>query len=77
MYAYAGCISGAALRPDFFGMVEAAGLRRVEVLSDRDALAAYFSAAPDELQALASRTGVRVEDLLGKVRSLTFRAWKA
>jgi arsenite methyltransferase len=77
VYAYAGCISGASLRADYFAMVERAGLGRIEILAERDPLAGYLSAAPEEAWALAARTGVRVEDLLGTVRSVTYRAWKA
>jgi arsenite methyltransferase len=76
VFAYVGCISGASLRSDYFAMVERAGLRRVQVLREHDALAAYIDAAPEEARALVERTGVRVEDVTGKVRAVTYRAVK-
>ena len=42
-----------------------------------DSLAGLKASAPDEAQALLDRTGVRWEDVAGKVRSITFRARKA
>lgn len=73
---YVGCVSGAIQRQAYFGLVESAGLARIEVLREIDALAAFAAGAPEEAQALSERTGVRREDILGKVRSVTFRAWK-
>jgi hypothetical protein len=32
------------------------------------------TAAPDEVRALLERTGARREDLVGRIRSITFRA---
>ncbi len=74
VYAYVGCISGAALRNDYFRLVESAGLREVTVLRDVDSLALFSSAAPDEAQALLERAGVLPEEIAGKVRAITFRA---
>ena len=76
LLAYVGCISGAIQRNEYFALVERAGLSKIEVLRDIDALAAFAAGAPEEARALAERTGVRVEDVLGKVRSVTYRAWK-
>ena len=76
LYAYVGCIAGAAQRSDYFGQLEAAGLSGVTVLKDVDYVAAMAAAAPDAAQALLERTGVRAEEVRGLVRSLTFRATK-
>ena len=72
--AYVGCVAGATLRADYFRLVEAAGLGEIEVLKDVDSTCVMAEAAPDETQALLERTGVRFEEIAGKVRSLTFRA---
>ena len=77
VYAYVGCISGAALRSEYFGQLRAAGLGDPEILKDVDYLAGLKASAPDEAQALLDRTGVPWEDVAGKVRSITFRARKA
>ncbi len=74
LYAYVGCIAGAALRGDYLGLVEAAGLGELQVLKDVDYTSASAAAAPGEMQALLERTGVRLEEIAGKVHSLTFRA---
>jgi arsenite methyltransferase len=72
--AYVGCVAGATLRADYFRLVEAAGLGEVEVLKDVDSTCLMAEAAPDDTQALLGRTGVRFEEIAGKVRSLTFHA---
>jgi hypothetical protein len=77
VYAYVGCVAGAAQREDYFGLLSAAGLGPVEIVSDVDAMAGLVAAAPAEASALLDRTGARWEDLAGKVRSITFRARKA
>ena len=74
--AYVGCVSGAVLREEYFGMLGAAGLGPVEVLDDVDYLAAVGDGPPAEVQAILERTGVRLEELTGKVRSITYRARK-
>jgi arsenite methyltransferase len=76
VYAYVGCVSGAIDRREYFGLLEAAGLGPVEVLKDVDLLAATGDAVPAQAQELLDRTGVRHEDVAGKVRSITFRARK-
>jgi arsenite methyltransferase len=76
LLAYVGCISGAIQRGAYFALVERAGLAKIEVLRDIDALAAFAAGAPEEAKALSERTGVRLEDVRGKVRSVTYRAWK-
>jgi arsenite methyltransferase len=75
--AYVGCISGASLRADYFRLVRKAGLGAVEILRDVDYVAAMQQVAPDEVAALLDRAGARLEDVAGKVRSVTFRAVKA
>jgi arsenite methyltransferase len=74
--AYVGCIAGAAPRELYFGQLQAAGLGEVEVLKDVDSLSLWAQAAPEEARALAERTGVAPEEVLGKVRSVTYRARK-
>jgi ubiquinone/menaquinone biosynthesis C-methylase UbiE len=76
VYAYVGCISGAALRGDYFAMLEAAGLRETAILKDVDYLASLIEAAPAEAEALLGRHGLRREAVLGLVRSVTFSARK-
>lgn len=76
VYAYVGCISGAMQREDYFEALKAAGLHDVELLKDVDYLGAMLEAAPQEVRELLARTGVAAEDVLGKVRSVTFRACK-
>jgi SAM-dependent methyltransferase len=77
VYAYVGCVAGATQREDYFGQLSAAGLGPPEILSDVDYLAGLVASAPAEAAALVDRTGVRWQDLEGKVRSITFRARKA
>ena len=76
MLSYAGCISGAMLREAYFETVRAAGLRDVRVLADVDTLASLRSAPPVEIREFQKRTGVRLDELRGLVRSVTFRAVK-
>jgi predicted xylose isomerase-like sugar epimerase len=74
--AYVGCIAGAAQRETYFAQLRAAGLGEVEILSDVDSLCQWVEAAPEDAQALATRAGVRLDDVAGKVRSVTYRARK-
>ncbi len=76
VYAYVGCISGAMQRDAYFAMLEAAGLHDVTLLKDVDYLGAMLEAAPAEVHELLERTGVKSEQVVGKVRSVTFRACK-
>ncbi len=75
VFAYVGCVSGAVLRQEYFGMLEAAGLGPVEVLKDVDYVAA-IGGVPEEIRGLLDRAGIREEEVTGKVRSLTYRARK-
>jgi SAM-dependent methyltransferase len=77
IYAYVGCVAGAMQRPAYLSLLAAAGLGGVEVLKDVDYLGTVADAAPEEADALLARTGVRREELLGKVRSITYRAHRA
>ncbi|MCL4819349.1 MAG: arsenite methyltransferase [Vicinamibacteria bacterium] len=77
VYAYVGCISGAALRERYFGWLRAAGFAEIEVLKDVDYLAMLKDTAPEEAGAVLERTGTKWEEIEGRVRSITFRARKA
>jgi SAM-dependent methyltransferase len=76
LLAYVGCVSGAMRQEEYFALVGAAGLERVEVLRDVDYVAGLIESAPDEVRALEARTGVKREEVVGRVRSVTFRAVK-
>ncbi len=76
LLAYVGCVAGAMRREAYFGAVEAAGLERVEILKDVDYLeAADLKFSPDLVESLAA-TEIRPSDLAGKVRSITWRAFR-
>jgi len=72
--AWVGCVSGALPRQEYIRLVESAGLGSVEVLKDIDQGAAMETVAPEQVGELLERTGTRREDLVGRVRSVTFRA---
>ena len=74
--AWAGCVAGAALRRDYFRMVDEAGLRDVSVLKEEDYGASAAQIASDEAQTLLQRWGVTQESLQGTVMSVTWRAVK-
>jgi SAM-dependent methyltransferase len=76
LLAYVGCVAGAAQRADYFATVAAAGLGDVTVLKDVDYLALAADAVPEQARELLDRTGTRLEDVLGKVHSVTYRAVK-
>ena len=76
LMSYVGCISGGALREDYFALVRAAGFERVEVLRDIDYVAAMQEVAPEEIAAVLERTGASLGEVAGKLRSITFRAVK-
>jgi hypothetical protein len=77
VYSYVGCVSGAMLRDDYFGLLRRAGFPGVEVLSDVDYLGAVGDAFPQELAKLLAASGISPQSLTGKVRSVTYRASKA
>jgi SAM-dependent methyltransferase len=72
--AWCGCVAGADLRAAYFEKVQAAGLGKIEVLRDIDYAATMAETAPAELDALTTRLGIDRAAVMGKVRSLTFRA---
>ncbi len=74
LFAYAGCVAGAALRTDYLAALTAAGLGNVEILRDVDYLASVYAAIPAEIDALLASAGVTAAELAGSVRSITFRA---
>ena len=75
LYAYVGCVAGAALaRATTSACSRPRASARSRSCKDVDNACAIAEAAPDETQALLERTGVRFEEIAGKVRSLTFRA---
>lgn len=76
IYAYVGCVSGAMQRQDYFDAVAAAGLGSVEILKDADYGAAVMEAASGEVKRLFDSADVSIDDVVGKVRSVTFRAVK-
>jgi ubiquinone/menaquinone biosynthesis C-methylase UbiE len=76
IYAYVGCVSGAMQRKDYFDVVEAAGLGAIETLKDVDYGAAVMETVPGEVRGLFDKAGVAANDVIGKVRSVTFRAVK-
>jgi SAM-dependent methyltransferase len=77
VYAYVGCVSGAMLRDEYFGLLRRAGFSGVEVLKDVDYLGAVGDAFPAELGKLLAAAGIEPETLTGKVRSVTYRAARA
>ncbi|HZM70139.1 MAG TPA: arsenite methyltransferase [Candidatus Cryosericum sp.] len=76
MLAWVGCVAGAALRQDYLAMIASAGLTGIQVLHDFDYIAKVGGVLPEELLAKMRGVGVRVEDLAGKIRSITYRAVK-
>jgi arsenite methyltransferase len=76
LLAYVGCLAGAMQRDNYFAAIEAAGLTDIEVLKDVDYLGALDKAQPEEVAAFVERTGAKMEELRGKVHSLTLRAVK-
>jgi len=76
LYAYVGCVSGALQRAEYFDLIEAAGLGSIELLKDIDYGMTVMDTAPAEAQRLFERAGASQEDIVGRVRSVTFRAVK-
>ena len=74
LLSYVGCVSGAERREDYFAKVESSGLTVAEVLADTDVVAVGDETSPDQVAQFAGRGGVSVDDLKGKVKSITFRA---
>ena len=74
VYAYVGCVSGAMLRDEYFGLLRGAGFSAVDVLGDVDYLASVGDAMPQEIAKLLAGSGLDATALAGKVRSVTYRA---
>jgi arsenite methyltransferase len=77
VYSYVGCVSGAMLRDEYFGLLRQAGFSGVAVLKDVDYLGAVGDAFPAELAKLLASAGIAPDALLEKVRSVTYRAAKS
>jgi len=75
--AWCGCVSGAALRRDYFRLVEEAGLRDVSVVKEADYASSLAQIASDEAQTLLQRWGVTPEQIRGAVTSVNWPAIKA
>jgi arsenite methyltransferase len=75
--AWAGCVSGAIQKADYLAMIEAAGLGAAEILRDVDQLGSLARVAPEEAAEVLDRSGTKMQDILGKVRSITYRARRA
>lgn len=71
---YVGCISGAEQKSCYFSALADAGLGDIEVLRDVDYLDSLLATMPAEVEALLARTGTKLEDVKGTVRSITYRA---
>jgi len=76
VYAYVGCISGAALRRDYLAMLSEAGFERVEIVKDIDYLAAVANTLDEPVLDALRKNGLTLADVAGKIRSITFRAFK-
>jgi arsenite methyltransferase len=76
LLAYVGCVAGAMQRNEYFATVAAAGLSQIDVLSDTDVVATGCEIAPEQMQNLAERAGISIEELRGKIHSITYRAVK-
>jgi SAM-dependent methyltransferase len=76
LYAYVGCVSGALQRAEYFDLIEAAGLGSIELLKDIDYGVTVMDTAPAEAQRLFDKAEASREEVVGKVRSVTFRAVK-
>jgi len=74
--AWVGCVAGAMPRSEYLALLEEAGLRPVEIVKDDDYGLALETAAPEEARALLDRTGAKREDVVGRARSITVRAWR-
>jgi SAM-dependent methyltransferase len=75
LLAWVGCVAGAMYREDYFRTIREVGLDSIEILRDVDFLA-KLEKEPPEFEGLLERNGVRREELLGIVRSVTYRAVK-
>ena len=73
--AYVGCIAGAMRREPYFRALEAAGFESAEMLKDADYLAVLGEEGfPDTLVHKMRENELNLDDLVGKIRSVTYRA---
>ena len=77
LLAYVGCVAGAIDRRAYFDLAQAAGLTGVRVHKDVDYLAVAGYVLSPELQDRLKGEGIVPRDLEGKVRSITWSAFKA
>lgn len=77
LLSYVGCVSGAMLRSDYLDTIAAAGLGDVRMLKDTDFLETLDLDSRGKLGELARAGGAAERELVGKVRSVTFRARRA
>jgi arsenite methyltransferase len=76
LLAWVGCVAGAERREAYFAQLAAAGLTSVEVVKEVDYAETLLATAPEEAAALLGRSGLAPADVLGTVRSITYRATK-
>ena len=74
--AYVGCVAGAEKRESYFRKLADAGLTDLEILKDVDFLQMTEKAAPAEVLAIMESAGISRDDVMGIVRSVTYRARK-
>jgi len=74
--AYVGCVAGAEKRESYFQKLADAGLTDLEILKDVDFLQMTEKAAPAEVLAIMESAGISRDDVMGIVRSVTYRARK-
>jgi SAM-dependent methyltransferase len=76
VFAYVGCVAGALERSRYFELVKRAGLEEVSTLKDVDFLGAAGDEIPADARAILDEAGVGIDEIRGKVRSITFRVRK-
>ncbi len=74
--AYVGCVAGALPKEEYFSHVRQSGLDHVEILEEFDVSRRAEEFIPEEVGRMLSDAGMQIEDLRGKVLSVTFRAEK-
>ena len=75
--AYVGCVAGAEKRESYFQKLADAGLTDLEIIKDVDFLEMTDKAAPAEVLAIMESAGISRDDVMGLVRSVTYRAKKS
>lgn len=71
---YVGCVAGAMQREAYFAMLREAGFTHISVLSDSDFLALTQDALPAEVSDILKQNDIKIHDVRGIVRSVTYRA---